>query len=263
MDPTTATGALERFQAERDQLLSVGNHAQARAEELDLTDDYAPEAQEHYDASIAAMDRYRELLPELPVSRCPFTDEVLTWAIDTVDLDGWFWDKGNPVRRFTGTVPPHFLAFGGSMRLHIPLTWAPFLAVPGPGAPAVLPAILEDPDVVAVISSLEIGPHTGWPVTYWAPRGGDKRELVNDWGSNHYDRYLENGQPNGWDATATIADDYDFDLEPWLTSGKLRWIAPNDTTLALRIGPHDCPYLNVPGEHLIARIHEGQLWHGR
>jgi hypothetical protein len=39
--------------------------------------------------------------------------------------------------------------------------------------------------------------------------------------------------------------------------------APNDTTLTLRIGPQDCPYLNLPGEHLIARIHEGQLWYGR
>jgi len=262
MEPTTAE-AVERFRAERDQLLSAGNHAHERALELDVGDDIVPEAEEHFTRSHESRARYRDLLPELPISRCPFTDEVLTWAIDTVDLDGWFWEQDNPVRRFTGTIPPHFLAFGGSMRLHTPLTWAPFLAVPGPGAPAVLPHLLEDPDIIAVISQLSVGRHTGWPVTYWAPRGGEKRTLVNNWGSNHYDRYLENGRPDGWDETATTARYYDFDLGPWLVRGKLRWIAPDDTTLTPRTGPQDCPYLNVPGEHLIARIRKGRLWYAR
>ncbi|WP_156935070.1 hypothetical protein [Pseudonocardia spinosispora] len=167
---TTSTEALARFRAQRDQLLAAGNRAEERAAELDVAEDcVVPEAEEHYNTLDTAMQRYQELLPELPISRCPFTDEVLTWAIDTVDLDGWFWDRDNPVRRFTGAVPPHFLALGGSMRVHTPLTWAPFLTVPGPGAPAVVPEILDDPDVVAVISQLSIGPHTGWPVTYWAP----------------------------------------------------------------------------------------------
>ena len=49
--------------------------------------------------------RYRELLPDVTVARCPFTGELVKWAIDTVGLDGWFWEYRIGTHRWPKTMP--------------------------------------------------------------------------------------------------------------------------------------------------------------
>ncbi|MGE0854298.1 MAG: hypothetical protein AB7O44_32620 [Hyphomicrobiaceae bacterium] len=56
------------------------------------------------------------------------------------------------------------------------------------------------------------------------------------------------------------AHDADFDLAPWILSGKLRWIAPDDRDQKLQEGLHDCPYLGFAGEGAFYKIYDGKAW---
>jgi hypothetical protein len=258
---------IERFRAERGWLLREGNAAAAKARELFESDNDSNSelARVQLDIRHDAVDQYRLLLPDVAVSRCPHTGELLSWAMDTIELDGWFWNYEAQVRR-DGYLPRTFLALAGAMRLFEPLIQAPFLAVPGPGVPYVVPRILDQTDTFAVISQLPVGPHVGWPIAYFGPRQPALR-LVNDWGSNRYDSYDHAGNWLGWSQTPLeeICDDaydFDFELEPWIDSGRLRWIAPDDETLSIQHGLAGCPYIGLEGPREFARIEEGELWYG-
>lgn len=52
---------------------------------------------------------------------------------------------------------------------------------------------------------------------------------------------------------------YDYHLAPWLRTGKLLWIAPDDPTLTLPHGTGDCPYLHIEGAPHFTVIYEGKL----
>jgi hypothetical protein len=263
----STSSEIERFRAERGWLLREGNTATARAGELYRSDNDTDSdlARVQLDIRHDAVDQYRRLLPDIAVSRCPHTGELVSWAMDTVDLDGWFWKYRAQVRR-DGYLPRTFLALAGAVRLYEPLTRAPFLAVPGPGVPYVVPRILDQTDTLAVIAQVPVGHHIGWSITYFGPRQPALR-LVNDWGSNRHDSYDRDGNWLGWsqtplDAIDDYAFDFDFELEPWIDTGKLRWIAPDDETLSIRHGLAGCPYTGLEGPREFARIEDGELWYG-
>lgn len=227
------------FLARRRALLDEGNQPldQSRREEVDV--------------------EYAALLPEVAVARCPYSGQAVTWPIDVVDLDGWFWDYDNPIRR-TPALPPTWLAMPGALRLNGPVAPAPFLCRPGPAAPYVVPRILSADGVLAVISQLEIGPHTGWPISYFGPKPLGVK-LENTWGACEYDVFDDDGIWLGWNAKTPWPPEYDFDLEPWLRSGKLLWIAPGDRTGTLREGVGGCPYLGIDGPREVALIRDGAV----
>ncbi|MEU3014647.1 hypothetical protein [Nocardia asteroides] len=232
---------IEPFLAERAGLLAEGNRLTADYKRLGATEaGFAA-----YRRFSALHGRYRELLPDILVSRCPFTDQPVYWPLDTVDVDGWFWKSDNPVRRLD-PVPRTWLLMGGAMRLDGPPTPAPFARCVGPDVPYVYVEPLEHPEMRAVISEVRVGPHTGWPITYhcavYRPRG---LALEPVWGSDHYDVHHAPGRYAAWDDN-WHTNSRDFDLRPWLDSGKLQWIAPGDTTATLRTGSTDCPYLDLP-----------------
>ena len=55
-------------------------------------------------------------------------------------------------------------------------------------------------------------------------------------------------------------EDKEYDLRPWLESGRLRWIAPGDDSLELRTGADGCPYLDLPGERRRRYLQDGKTW---
>ncbi|MEV0464130.1 hypothetical protein AB0I30_24395 [Nocardia tengchongensis] len=129
-----------------------------------------PEGNEAFSKSGELRKRYVEWLPEIPLARSPFTDELTTWPIDTVDLDGWFWNWSNPICRRKSEVPADWLAMGGAMRLVEPLAPQPFdFCMPGPDVPYVVPRLLDLPDTRAVLAQVGIGHHTGWTITTSQP----------------------------------------------------------------------------------------------
>lgn len=203
--------------------------------------------------------RYRDLLPDITVARSPETGEPVRWPIDVFGLDGRFWDYEKPIRRPSSSRPPEWLAMTGAMRLADPVEHPRFPVVPGPDVPFVVPRILAAPEVRAVLAEVPVGAHTGWTISYFGPLPQDTR-LVNLWGSNKYLIYQGDG-PGGWDWAIPRVADYDFELEPWLRSGKLLWLAPGDESATLREGPSGCPFVNLPGRRRITLIRNGLVQH--
>lgn len=207
-------------------------------------------------------ETYLGLLPKVPVARCPFGSEVVERAIDVVDLDGLWWEARGPARPPVEPTPPTFIGMTGAVRLGDPIAWAPFLAKPGPEVPYVRPELLVVDGVVAVVSTLRVGPHTGYPVSYFLDpeRGQVPDELrVNEWGS---ERFRVEDEQGVWRWGSELDDEnrYDYDLRPWLERGDLRWIEPGHTDLALRTGTEGCPYLDLDGHRAVTRIEEGDVW---
>lgn len=208
-------------------------------------------------ASQACFD-YMALLPRHRIARCPISGNVLERAIDTVDLDGPWWDFRAPAR------PPstHFatlVALTGAVRLHH-VPHARFLVVPGPERPFVVPRLLDIEGVQAVISWLPIGAHHGYPIAYFAPPPGPSLAIdrLNDWGACSYrvqgPEQIEEKQDHPYEA------EWDYDLGPWIDSGRLLWIAPGDATLQLRSTREDCPYLALGGRRGITSLQDGDAW---
>jgi hypothetical protein len=213
---------------------------------------------------------YAEWLPRVPVARCPHSQRVVAYPIDTVDLNGWFWEHWLPSRPWHyQELPSTWLAMTGAMRLRKPLAVTSFEARPGPEVPYVIPRILDQrEDVRAVIAEVPVGPHTGWAVTYFA-RVQLADTLVATWGESTYHWRSDDGRWN-WEegvwGTTDIGFDVlhnDYDLGPWLRSGRLLWIAPGDAGLALRSGDAGCPYVGLRGSHEMAYVSDGRVWRDR
>jgi hypothetical protein len=177
-------------------------------------------------------DRYRELLPDIAVSRCPVTQEVLWLPIDVDGLDGLWWRADDPVRR-DAHVPPTVIAVTGGVAVvaddAADVAEPAFRVAPGPSGPAVAPELLAHDGVTAVVSCVPIGPHLGFPVVYFA-RPEDQAGLP---GASEWGRDPDAGEPVR-----------DRELRPWIEAGKVLWIAPFDEDLALRSGTDGCPYLD-------------------
>lgn len=211
----------------------------------------------------ALLGRYLEGLPQRDLSRCPFTGEKLSLAIDDLGLDGLWWNFEAP-KRPENELPATFFALDGALKLGGEPEKAPFLCCPGPDMPFVLPRLLAYSQVKAVISSVQIGSHTAYPIIYYADPMlyGEKR--VNDWGTR---RYWETGSiiPELWTPGQYVSlipdtSEYDFDLEPWIKAGKLLWIALGDTALTLHGHVSRCPYLNLSGSRNPKFIRDGKVW---
>jgi hypothetical protein len=201
---------------------------------------------------------YIKLLPTYRVSRCPISNEIVERAIDTVDLDGPWWDFRNPARPRNPDHPTLVSLTGALLLGSVPQT--PFLVVPGPERPFVVPRLLGIDDVQAVISWLPVGPHQGYPIAYFAPPPGPDLGVgrLNDWGASSHlvqgPEQIEEREDHPYEV------EWDYDLAPWIAAGKLWWIAPGDAELELRSDVESCPYLDLTGHRGITRLQEGEVW---
>jgi hypothetical protein len=200
---------------------------------------------------------YEAGLPHVPLSRCPFTGEVLAMPFDSSGLDGLWWNydapiRGNPPRLST------YMALSGAVHLRLPVEFTPFLVAPGPGLPFVYPRLLMEGSIKAVVTSLPVGKHVAFPVVYFAPARPRGMEMPNLWGANSY-QYLGPEGEDGWYQSFDTPQDWDFHLRKWIESGRLLWIAPGDSSMTLQSAVADCPYLGLPGERQEQRIYAGKV----
>lgn len=112
-------------------------------------------------------------------------------------------------------LPETLIAFTGALRLADDVEFTPFLVMPGPGAPYVLPRLLDQEGVRAVVSSVAIGAHQGYVIAYFAESPPDGAQRANDWGSEIY-RLPDASGEDGWDTVIEVGDTYDFELGPWI-----------------------------------------------
>jgi len=205
---------------------------------------------------LSTRDRYRIETPIVPVSRCPFTGIELHLSIDTLGLDGLWWDVEDPVR-MPQNFPPTVFALNGAIHLASSIEFTSHLVRPGPGAPYVIPRLLAEPDTTAVLASVAIGDHQGYVITYFGYPPQAERPVVDEWGQFGWD--IQRGQSPGWDSHPLLIEDCDFDLEPWLEQNRLLWIDPGDETLTLRAGMKGCPYRDLKGRKTLQTLFEGRL----
>lgn len=207
----------------------------------------------HYVQRVSDLwDEYVAHLPIRTLGRCPYTGDELARAIDDLGLGGLWW-RHEGAARPEDPVPVTLLGITGAVRLAQPVERAPFLCVPGPGVPFVIPRLLATTQVTAVISSLPIGPHTGYALSYFS-EGPVNVDPPNEWGLDHAPL------PGGRWSQASDEASYDYELEPWVKAGRLRWIAPGDTSMKIREGTDGCPYLGLAGERRVQRIKNGEVW---
>lgn len=254
-------------------LLPLAQDYDQLASDLELLEEEGQESPEQkaLEARMAGMEkeiqellgRYLEGLPVRDLSRCPFSGEKLSVAIDDLGLDGLWWNYDAPKRR-SNKLPATYFALDGALKLEGEPEKAPFPCSPGPDVPFVLPRLLAFIQVKAVISSIKIGSHTAYPIVYYADPMlcGEKR--VNDWGTQRYwepeSIIPELWTPGQYISLPPDSDEYDFDLASWIKTGKLLWIAPGDESLTLHGHVNGCPYLNLPGSRSLKLIQNGKVW---
>jgi hypothetical protein len=162
-------------------------------------------------------------------------------------MDGPWWASSPPP---VEPSCPHYWFFRGAVqfgdkRRPTPPKKPGGPARPGPEVPYVIPRQLELPGMIAVVGELPMEP--GWrafPIVYFADPRPPAEELTSDWCSRTYPhvnsitRQQETSYPN---------DTWDFDLEPWIAQGKLRWCSPGSGNLRLAPPGQPCPYVGLPG----------------
>ncbi|MCX6621729.1 MAG: hypothetical protein NTY38_11780 [Acidobacteria bacterium] len=200
---------------------------------------------------------YEAGVPGVPLSRCPFTGEVLVYPFDPCGLDGLWWSYEAPIRPFQ-PPPPTFMALTGAVRLNLPVEKAPFLVVPGPGVPFVYPRLLTEGSMQAVIYSLPVGRHTAFPMVYFALEMPKGIRMPNLWGASTYQFRTKEGEL-GWYESFDSPEDWDFQLRKWIDRGKLLWIAPDDPDMTLHSTAAGCPYIGLPGERQEQRLYAGTV----
>src|SRR3954452_17410217 len=209
----------------------------------------------------AVAREYEAATPIVALSRSPYDGQVFESSLDNFGLDGMWWAYEYDYRPF---VPPirSFFAWTGAMTLDGPVPDVPLKAMVGPEVPFVLPRMLKHPAVRAVVSSVLIGEHVGYPIVYYADPVPLDLERVNDWRHSLYYVPKSDGSP-GTGHAAEYDYDKDFELAPWLASGKLQWIAPADLGLTLRTGESGCPYIGLQGERRRQYLQGGERWFAR
>ncbi len=253
---------------ERAALLS--EYFAATAQLVELTAAYDAVGEDEADSQVGAellsaqtrvselSQRYQQGLPVVPLSRCPFTGQELALSIDTFGLDGLWWNYELPVRPLD-ELPRTFFALTGALKLVTQVERFPFVCCTGPEAPYVVPRLLQHPEIKAVVSVIEVGHHQGYLITYFADPVLHGVPRVNTWGIGEY-RYRDVDGQYRWWSVAEPAEDFDFDLEPWVRAGKLLWIAPGDTRLTLNADVRRCPYLALSGRRSATYVQEGVVW---
>jgi hypothetical protein len=239
--------------------LAAADHQRVKKEvfaKLPLTD----ESRSRLRAADAFVKRteeeYRAGLPVVVMSTCPYCGRPLERTFDPFDLDGEWWKGIRPA----GPEPcSHYAFLKGAV--HVGSARPPNcpedgVALAGPEMPYVIPKLLEQPTVVAVIGELPMEPGwTAYPIAYFATQRPPPRGLSGDWALASYN-YKD--PLTGQSQFRMANEKWDFDLAPWIARDKLRWCTPGSSNRALADAKKDrCPYLGLPGQQRQLRLEPG------
>lgn len=250
---------------EREDLLSRYQKVFSRWRSLDYTITVNPSddpalMEEHTrlrDQIISLHAKYREMLPVLPLSRCPHSGRLLYQPIDPYGLDGLWWDYEHPIRPIE-RVMDTLLSITGALKPGGPYESAPFLTMPGPEVPYIIPELISMPGCVAVLSTIPIGPHTGYPICYFINPIPPNAQRAPTWGSRSWTFWYSHGGYY-WGEEGDYVVSHDYEIEKYLRNGALMWITPGDTTLTLMKGSEGCPYTGCKGRREEIWIREGRM----
>jgi hypothetical protein len=203
-------------------------------------------------------DEYFEQLPRVALASCPFCATPLSRTVDPFGLDGLWWrSHANPQEP---QACPHFCVLLGAVDLGDHQPRPAFDVHPGPGAPFVMPKLLAHPGMTAVVAEIPmVDGAIAYPVAYFAPRRPPVQTLTASWARTNFVYTTQLGE-HAWraaDQPSGAPDDrtWDFELQPWLAAGRLRWCEPGtDRTRLSRAAPEACPFLGRSGARTAQRI---------
>lgn len=211
------------------------------------------------------VQQYADGLPSVGLSRCPYCQAINYLPFDYYDLDGLWWSYSHNARaRERRQLCPHFLTLSGAVKLADEIAWEPVGVKPGPELPFVVPHMLRDYPIKAVISQINVGLHTAYPIVYFGEVKPIKiEEPVREWGSDLAVLMQKDGEVKILlDSSYYDVDEYaDFDLAPWIEKEKVLWIEPNDKLFNLHLeSDNQCPYLNLSGSRSGLQILQSCVW---
>ena len=241
----------------------IARHEELWAEYLRAMDEEALP----YEEEVAIQDELEELLgayfdrlPRMPLSRCPICGDLFRHSFDPWGADGYWWQEGASKRTHEPDPCPHFGVLQGAVHLNgeNPLGGEREEAFIGPAAPFVIPRILKQPSVVAVISSIPMANgYLAFPIVYFTGEPLPPGSFTQQWTRGSYSWVDVRGNP----AWRVDTDPWDFELEPWVRDGKVLWISGGDPEMRIRShrdGP--CPYLGQPGTREQQFLQGGEMW---
>jgi len=202
-------------------------------------------------------DQYRRSLPIIPVSRCPFSAQVVYHSLDPYGIDGLWWNYDAPIRPVEN-YPPTVHSVTGAIRLAEPVENAPFTCSPGPAVPYIVTEVLSNEHIRAVVSAIPVGRHQGYLVAYYSNVNPMPVPRINTWGTGRWE-VLDTRGTLGWGSDTFTPAQSDFDLGPWIRKEKLLWIRPGDPTFTLQKGEAGCPFISLPGTRENQKIRNGRV----
>jgi hypothetical protein len=209
-------------------------------------------ARASYDQLTTLEETYFRELPRVVMAPCPICSKPLYRSFDPFGLDGLWWrSDAQP------DEPPaclHFCRLLGAVDLRDSRPQPDFDVHPGPGAPFVIPRLLEQPGMLAVVSQIDMADGArAYPIAYFAPRRPPIQTLTASWARTNFVYSTQLGA-HLW-RLATEAplgqpgeEVWDFALEPWMKQNQLRWCDPgSDRTTLSAASPDACPFVNLSG----------------
>lgn len=198
--------------------------------------------------AIAALQKeYFERLPRIDLSRCPFCEAVMTHSFDPWGLDGLWWQSRRSMTVQEPKHCEHFRLLLGAVNLNgKPPHAGRYGSTPGPEVPYVIPRILNLPTMTAVVAAVPLAcGYTAFPIAYFSQVRPPTGSLTQPWTKQQYAFQDDHGRP----CWSISTDPWDFNLEPWVRCGKLKWIEPDDPDRKIHQGGDGSafPYLNLPG----------------
>ena len=110
---------------------------------------------------------YKSIKPVV-LSRCPFCNQINSFSIDTLGIDGLVWRRDYRPKTIKDQTCPHFLNILGALKIHYPPHNSSLQVSLGPEVPFVVPKLMECEPVKAVISSIKVGEHIAYPIVYYS-----------------------------------------------------------------------------------------------
>jgi hypothetical protein len=194
-------------------------------------------------------DEFFAALPRQALAPCPHCGKPLFRTFDPFGLDGLWWrSDAHPDEP---QACPHFCLLQGAVDLRTSRPAPDFDVHPGPGAPYVIPRLLEPEGMLVVISQVTmLDGALAYPIVYFAARRPPAQTLAASWARTNFGYSTQLGV-HGWRRSddpvdAVGYDTWDFALEPWLARGKIQWCDPDSDGTALSRGT-TCAFVGLPG----------------
>jgi hypothetical protein len=194
---------------------------------------------------------YEDRLELRTLAVCPFCNTPYQHSLDPFGYDGSWWDSKHSGKE---VACEHYrvIRIATNLHGHRANTWNGFDVNFGPEVPYVIPRLLELPNMVCTVSAIQLKcGYTLYPLVYFSKELIQHEQLTAQWAGEFFNSY------------ETRRENWDFELEPWVRSGHLRWCQENNGELILQERKtEDFPLFNLPGHRGEQSAQCGELHQG-